>query len=306
MRQRKQSMMTNRLQQLRALLVAAAILCGSSAAFAQSSYIYSAETYSSIVKSIIAGKDSRERGEAIRTELRKHNVRVSTQGFSQKARSGAMVEGLNFFAEYPNPNAKVVILLGAHLDRVAVGEGAIDNASGSAAVIELFKAFRMNPPKNILVKAAFWDQEEVGLVGSRNYVENNKERLPAIYINFDVFGAGDTIWLTAESDELDLAKSFTASAQKAKMNYLVSREYPPSDHLSFRVPGVQSFSFSLGPDGEAKRIIKLLGGEAPPRGEMPEVLTVIHTANDNFSKIDAMAVTKALPVIEAAIRRLDK
>ncbi len=298
--------MTHRLQQFRALLAAAVVFCGASVSLAQSPYTYSAETYSSLVKSIIAGKDGRERGEAMRTELRKHNVRVSTQGFSQKSRSGAMVEGLNFLAEYPNPNAKIVILLGAHLDRAAVGEGAIDNASGSAAVIELFKAFRMNPPKNILVKAAFWDQEEVGLVGSRNYVENNKERLPAIYINFDVFGAGDTIWLTAESDELDLAKSFTASAQKAKMNYLVSREYPASDHLSFRVPGVQSFSFSLGPDGEAKRIIKLLGGEAPAKGEMPEVLTVIHTANDNFSKIDAMAVTKALPVIEAAIRSLDK
>ncbi len=69
------------------------------------------------------------------------------------------------------------IILGAHHDHMGVDKegrifwGADDNASGTTALLELSEAFRRNPVKpgrSILLAA--WGAEEIGLLGSRNYV----------------------------------------------------------------------------------------------------------------------------------------
>lgn len=89
-----------------------------------------------------------------------------------------------------------LLLLGAHADRVDVGEGAVDNASGVAAVLALAERFRERPLQGHRVAVAFWDLEERGLLGARDYVANGGEQ-PALYVNFDVFGWGDTLWVMA-------------------------------------------------------------------------------------------------------------
>ncbi|MBA2378305.1 MAG: M28 family peptidase [Blastocatellia bacterium] len=268
---------------------------------------HDAQAYFSYVKNITEAADNKARGEAILAELRKLKIRVSTEGFSDKNRRGERIEGLNIIAEVINPDAKKMVMIGAHLDRVGVGTGAIDNASGSAAVISLLKAFRERPLKNIRLQGAFWDQEEQGLVGSRIYVQNRKEKgLPQIYINFDVFGAGDTLWLWSADENLEFVKNFKAEAARMKAAQFVSKDYPASDHRSFIVDGVQSYSFSLGPAGEAANIVKVLTGQEIKPENFPAVLRTIHTENDTIDAVDAKAVARALAVVEAAIRTLDK
>ncbi len=69
------------------------------------------------------------------------------------------------------------IILGAHHDHMGVDKegrifwGADDNASGTTALLELSEAFLRNPAKpgrSILLAA--WGAEEIGLLGSRDYV----------------------------------------------------------------------------------------------------------------------------------------
>jgi aminopeptidase S len=265
-----------------------------------------AKSYSDDVAKITAGNDSTARRKAIEASLKAAGIEHKAEDFAATSRGGREVKGTNVIATIPAAAAKRTIMLGAHLDRVAVGVGAIDNASGTAAVLELLRAFKARPLKNVTLMAGFWDQEEVGLVGSRAYVQSReKGGLPAVYINFDVYGAGDTIWLWSPDENMDFAKSLVKSSQDAKFKHFVSKDYPPSDHRSFAVPGVESYSFSLGPAGEAKNIINVLKGQVDP-ANFPKVLQVIHTENDTLDKIDANAVVRSLVVIEAAIRALDK
>ena len=70
------------------------------------------------------------------------------------------------------------IVVGAHLDHIGMSSaghvfnGADDNASGSAAVLEIAQAFAMNPdrPKRSIL-FAHWTAEEKGLLGARYFVE---------------------------------------------------------------------------------------------------------------------------------------
>lgn len=91
---------------------------------------------------------------------------------------------------------KEVVMIGAHLDHLGkMGEyifnGADDNASGSAAVLAMARAFALNPvkPKRSIM-FALWTGEEKGLLGSRYYVDHPFVPLKkmAAHINLDMVG----------------------------------------------------------------------------------------------------------------------
>lgn len=284
------------------------ILVGVFAVNSQTS-TYSADDYHSFVKRMSEAGDNKARVEFVATELRKLNIRVSTEGFHQQGRGDRIIEGTNVIAHIPAKNAKKTIMLGAHIDKVSVGTGALDNASGTSAIIALLKAFKAAPLENYNLQFGFWDQEEVGLVGSRVYVANRKEKqneLPDIYINFDIFGHGDSLWLWSKDNEKDFVKNFISIAGQNKFDHIVTSDYPGSDHRSFAAADIESYSFSLLPKGEPANIIKLVTGQKVEEKDFPKAMRTMHTENDVIDVIDAKAVVKSLPVIEAAIRSLDK
>ena len=93
------------------------------------------------------------------------------------------------------------LVIGAHLDHVGsqaglVFPGANDNASGSAAVLELAEAFQkseLKPRRSILF--VLFASEEQGLFGSKHFVKNLKIDTNKIIsmFNFDSIGSGDSI-----------------------------------------------------------------------------------------------------------------
>ena len=97
------------------------------------------------------------------------------------------------------------ILVGAHYDHVGLGtkrnsrgplgqihNGADDNASGTAAVLELAGAFcqlrERRPRRSLLL--VFWDAEEMGLLGSKYWVSHPTQPIEHIRfsINVDMIG----------------------------------------------------------------------------------------------------------------------
>ncbi|MGW1979740.1 M28 family metallopeptidase [Streptomyces sp. NPDC001889] len=101
--------------------------------------------------------------------------------------------GYNLIADWPGGDANQILMAGAHLDSVTSGAGINDNATGSAGVLETALAVsraQLQPTKHL--RFAWWGAEELGLVGSRHYVNN----LPAAerakltgYLNFDMIGS---------------------------------------------------------------------------------------------------------------------
>lgn len=255
---------------------------------------------------ITKGNGSWERGVQIREELERLRVKYSYLPFSVTLGGDEQLNGWNIVAELPGTNAAKTLMIGAHYDRVNEGIGAVDNASGSIVVLELLRAFKKNPLKSYNLKVAFWDLEERGLLGAKDYVKNSLEsELPDIYINFDVFAYGDTIWLWTKDKKAKFADIFEKTEKSASLSSVITSTYPPSDYLAFALK-TESYSFSLLTMDEIKSLTKILNGEKVKPEEFPEVFKTIHTDNDNLKKIDVKAISRALPIVEKAIRNLDK
>lgn len=78
--------------------------------------------------------------------------------------------GINIFAQRQGTNPTAgSILVAAHYDTVSVSPGADDNASGVAVVLEVARLLGSRPTPRTL-QLAFFDREELGLMGSRAFV----------------------------------------------------------------------------------------------------------------------------------------
>jgi Zn-dependent M28 family amino/carboxypeptidase len=100
------------------------------------------------------------------------------------------VTGTNVLAEIPG-SGDGIVLLGAHLDSVPAGPGLNDNASGAAALLEVAAALADTHPERT-IRFAFWDAEELGLIGSSSYVSRlPKDELDDIeaVVNVDMVGS---------------------------------------------------------------------------------------------------------------------
>lgn len=94
--------------------------------------------------------------------------RVDTHEFKIKARTHT-----NLILNLPGRSGgegKPVVLVGAHYDAVPGTQGADDNATGVAVLLELAEALSAQPARFPLRLVAF-DLEEYGLLGSADYAE---------------------------------------------------------------------------------------------------------------------------------------
>ena len=118
------------------------------------------------------------------------------------------------------------VVIGAHVDhlgrvRGVVHPGADDNASGTAALLEIAKAFAAagRAPKRTVV-FAFWTGEEEGHLGSAHYARNPAwplERTP-VYLNLDMIAhpwTADELRTLVTDAELPQGDRFLASVKPA-------------------------------------------------------------------------------------------
>lgn len=113
------------------------------------------------------------------------------QPFAQGANVIGVVPGTRHPDEY--------VLIGGHYDHHAscgtvdgdrTCNGATDNATGTALVLEMARRFAQHPPARS-VAFVLWDAEEDGLLGSRHYVDHPVIPLAqtVAYLNLDIQGA---------------------------------------------------------------------------------------------------------------------
>ncbi len=105
----------------------------------------------------------------------------------------------NILGMIPGKKTDEYVIVGAHFDHVGydpdldgdqIYNGADDNASGVSAVLQIAKAFvesKTVPERNIIF--AFWDGEELGLLGSKYFVQTCQfiDQVKG-YLNFDMIG----------------------------------------------------------------------------------------------------------------------
>jgi len=97
-----------------------------------------------------------------------------------------------------------VVMVGAHLDSVPEGPGINDNGSGVAAILETALQLGPSPRVRNAVRFGFWGAEELGLLGSDNYVESlgvDELKNISLYMNFDMLGSPNPGYFTYDGDQ---------------------------------------------------------------------------------------------------------
>jgi|688.fasta_scaffold01803_20 Zn-dependent M28 family amino/carboxypeptidase len=235
--------------------------------------------------------------------LEENKIEYRIEDFKRGSTSGKNivvdVQGKGNVAPTPDgvPQPKWLVL-GAHLDRVERGQGAVDNGGGCAALIELIKRLREKPLPNLRITALFFDLEENGLWGSAAYAKALKEK-PHLVINMDVFAYGDEVWLYSPQADHPLVKAAEKVNATHPLSFDFAEAYPPSDHLSFLSEKVDAVSFSLLPPDEVDELEKMFGGDRKVR---PKILALIHTADDLPSKVNSSQMLSGIQFMEETIR----
>jgi Zn-dependent M28 family amino/carboxypeptidase len=122
-----------------------------------------------------------------------------------KLNAGVRVERTrNVIAQTKTGSTENVVMAGAHLDSVPEGPGINDNGSGVAAVLETAVQLGSSPSVRNAVRFGFWGAEELGLVGSTEYIEGldvDALKNIALYLNFDMLGSPNPGYFTYDGDQ---------------------------------------------------------------------------------------------------------
>lgn len=184
--------------------------------------------------------------EGVKKYLYDHTASINIElelGFINKTRKAH-----NIISLIDNKAANTVIL-GAHYDHLGFGEdknaldtghiihnGADDNASGTAALMELARLLKIKSPINNNYLIMHFSGEELGLLGSKYWLENPTLKINANYmINMDMVGRYDTAKkLTIGGYGTSPEWGITIPAAAGGFVYKIdSAGSGPSDHASF-------------------------------------------------------------------------
>ncbi len=204
------------------------------------------------------------------------NLKLNVE-ITDKKREGHNVVG------YIDNNAATTVVLGAHFDHLGYGEdgnsmlrtgeklihnGADDNASGTAALIELARILKSGKAKNSNYLFIAFSGEELGLYGSKYFTDNPTIDLKSVnyMINMDMIGRLN------DSTKALAVGGFGTSPQWASVINVNERKLPfsikidssgtgPSDHTSFYRKDIPVLFFFTGqhrdyhrPSDDADRI----------------------------------------------------
>ncbi len=173
-------------------------------------------------------------------------------------------EGHNVIGYFDNGSANTIVI-GAHYDHLGYGEdhnslwtgapaihnGADDNASGTASVIELAKMLQKSKLKKNNYLFICFSGEELGLYGSKYFTEHPTIDLSTVnyMINSDMIGRlNDTthaLTIGGFGTSPAWAKIFGEKSKYFKIN-LDSSGIGPSDHTSFYLKNIPVLFFFTG------------------------------------------------------------
>lgn len=147
-----------------------------------------------------------------------------------------------------------IVSFTAHYDSVKFSTGAYDNASGSAAIMEIFHYFIKNKPDRTL-RFVWCGSEEVGLLGSKAYVAKHKDELKNyLYsINVDMIGVTIGKEIAVSTAENAVVNYIDFLGKEIGISISSSQGVYSSDSTPFADYGVPSTSFArISPLGGAK------------------------------------------------------
>jgi Zn-dependent M28 family amino/carboxypeptidase len=212
-----------------------------------------------------------------------------------------------------DPAGRREILMVAHYDAIVLrggklADGIVDNAASVVAMIETMR--RVSGQTKHPVRLLLADQEELGLVGARDFVSRHGVANLAAVINADVNANGDTLMygLNNGAQSAFMVKAVQELCAARAMSCLDFPEYPPSDDRAFSGAGAPVISLGHQPKDEAAKMRAFLLNpptSAPDPAAIPAVLALIHTPNDKIDRVEPATLAQAADVFTALVMKLD-
>jgi hypothetical protein len=194
---------------------------------------------------------------------------------------GPAFEATNVVGEIAGTDlADETVVVGAHLDSNDLGPGALDNAAGSAAVLETaraVKALRLKPRRTI--RFVLFTGEEEGMVGSIAYVERHRAELDRTVaaLLMDVGAGRPTGWFSMGREDLDAGiRELAAPLAQFGETAVEHAAFAATDNAPFMAEGVPN--------------LVLMQDETP-------YFPVHHTVADTPDKIDPRDYASAVAVL---------
>jgi Zn-dependent M28 family amino/carboxypeptidase len=150
----------------------------------------------------------------------------------------------NVVVTIPGKNPQKVVV-GAHSDSWDLGNGAVDNGQGTAVLFDLARILANHTKDNYYTIELVWfNAEELGLWGSRAYVDKHKNEEILAMINMDMTGSPTGVNLMGFK-EFDgwFSDLCTAMSGFDMKKGVTDNPWTNSDHMYFMFEGIPSFTF---------------------------------------------------------------
>ncbi|MCT9084214.1 M28 family metallopeptidase [Streptomyces fulvoviolaceus] len=237
----------------------------------------------------------------VKAKLDAAGFTTTLQQFTSSGRTG-----YNLIADWPGGDTGQVIMAGSHLDSVTSGAGINDNGSGSAAVLETALAVARadyQPTKHL--RFAWWGAEELGLVGSKYYVNSlatsDRSRISG-YLNFDMIGSPNPGYFVYDDDPA-IEKTFQEYYTGLGIATEIETEGDGrSDHAPFKSAGVPVGGLFSGAD-----YIKTAAQAAEWGGTAGKAFDACyHSSCDTTANIDDTALDRNSDAVAYAVWELSE
>ncbi|MFV2065737.1 MAG: M28 family peptidase [Pirellulales bacterium] len=227
---------------------------------------------------IFEGREAGSRGgRAAATYLRKALRQAGMVGVAARGAFFQEFSGgyRNLLCILPGSDARLkdeYVLVSAHYDHVGYGSrrnsygpiglihnGADDNASGCAAILELVEAFgQLDPSPRRSIVFALWDGEEKGLLGSRHWVAHPTVPIGRVRIalNMDMIGRlrNERLEVGGTRTTRGTRRIFSSANEAANLQLNFTwKLVANSDHWSFRERNIPSVFVHTGLHGDYHR-----------------------------------------------------
>jgi hypothetical protein len=252
-----------------------------------------------------------ERMNVLVGQLRAAGFNPTIETFEGGGRAGPM-QGSNVVVTI-GEGAKE-ILLTAHYDAVklrdgTMSQGVIDNAGSVVALIEAAKILR-DKPLSHRVRVIFFDQEELGLIGAKKWIEAHGVANVAAVVNSDVAAYGDTMMYGQNNGPQSafVTRATQELCAERALQCVGFPEYPPSDDRAFSAAGAPVVSLGFQDEVGAHQMwLAFNGGENKglAEGFVPQVFRVIHSKDDAIEAVEGATIATAGATYAALIQKLD-
>ena len=252
-----------------------------------------------------------ERMNVLVTQLRAAGFNPTVETFEGGGRAGPM-QGSNVVVTIGDGPKE--ILLTAHYDAVklrdgTMSQGVVDNAGSVVALIEAAKILK-DKPLTHRVRVIFFDQEELGLIGARKWIEAHGIANVAAVVNSDVAAYGDTMMYGQNNGAQSafVTRAVQELCAERAMQCVGFPVYPPSDDRAFSAAGAPVVSLGFQDEVGAHQMwLAFNGGEDKglAEGFTPKVFRVIHTKDDAIEAVEGATIATAGATYAALIQKLD-